>query len=88
LTPADDDDRAGRGPGGGRVRRGAAADQGPGAYREKLQNFVYASGTTMKPIFQQAKRAKNKRVAYAEGEDERVLRACRWWWTKAWRGPR
>ena len=45
------------------------------AYREKLQSFVYASGTTMKPIFTQAKRAKNKRVAYAEGEEERVLRA-------------
>ena len=46
------------------------------AYREKLKNFVYASGTTMKPIFMQARRAVNKRVAYAEGEDERVLRAC------------
>ena len=46
------------------------------AYREKLKNFVYASGTTMKPIFQQARRAQHKRVAYAEGEDERVLRAC------------
>jgi malate dehydrogenase (oxaloacetate-decarboxylating)(NADP+) len=45
------------------------------AYREKLKNFVYASGTTMKPIFQLAKRARNKRVAFAEGEDERVLRA-------------
>jgi malate dehydrogenase (oxaloacetate-decarboxylating)(NADP+) len=45
------------------------------AYREKLQSFVYASGTTMKPIFQIAKRAKAKRVAYAEGEEERVLRA-------------
>jgi malate dehydrogenase (oxaloacetate-decarboxylating)(NADP+) len=45
------------------------------AYREKLKNFVYASGTTMKPIFTQAKRALNKRVAYAEGEEERVLRA-------------
>jgi malate dehydrogenase (oxaloacetate-decarboxylating)(NADP+) len=45
------------------------------AYREKLQNFVYASGTTMKPIFTLAKRALNKRVAYAEGEEERVLRA-------------
>ncbi len=45
------------------------------AYRERLKNFVYASGTTMKPIFQAAKRAKNKRVAFAEGEDERVLRA-------------
>ncbi|HLL19788.1 MAG TPA: NADP-dependent malic enzyme [Rubrivivax sp.] len=46
-----------------------------GAYRERLKNFVYASGTMMKPIFQLAKRAQNKRVAYAEGEDERVLRA-------------
>ncbi len=45
------------------------------AYREKLQAFVYASGTTMKPIFNVAKRAKNKRVAFAEGEEERVLRA-------------
>jgi malate dehydrogenase (oxaloacetate-decarboxylating)(NADP+) len=39
------------------------------AYREKLQTFVYASGTTMKPIFAVAKRAKRKNVAYAEGED-------------------
>jgi malate dehydrogenase (oxaloacetate-decarboxylating)(NADP+) len=61
----------------------AAADSGVAlrpiadldAYREKLQSFVYASGTTMKPIFQLAKRAERKRVAYAEGEEERVLRA-------------
>ena len=46
------------------------------AYREKLQAFVYASGTTMKPIFQAAKKAAKKRVAYAEGEEERVLRAA------------
>jgi malate dehydrogenase (oxaloacetate-decarboxylating)(NADP+) len=45
------------------------------AYREKLQSFVYASGSMMKPIFTLAKRAANKRVAYAEGEEERVLRA-------------
>ncbi|MFY9512224.1 MAG: NADP-dependent malic enzyme [Rubrivivax sp.] len=45
------------------------------AYREKLQTFVYASGQTMKPIFQLAKRAAARRVAYAEGEEERVLRA-------------
>ncbi len=45
------------------------------AYRQKLQNFVYASGTTMKPIFTLAKGAQYKRVAYAEGEEERVLRA-------------
>ena len=61
----------------------AAADSGVAlrpiadldAYREKLKNFVYASGTTMKPIFQLAKRASARRVAYAEGEEERVLRA-------------
>ena len=61
----------------------AAADSGVAArpiqdmdaYRDKLQTFVYASGTTMKPIFAMAKRALNKRVAYAEGEEERVLRA-------------
>ncbi len=47
-----------------------------GAYGEKLQSFVYASGTTMKPIFNLAKRALKKRVAYAEGEEERVLRAA------------
>ena len=46
------------------------------AYREKLQSFVYASGTMMKPIFTAAKKGLKKRVAYAEGEEERVLRAC------------
>jgi malate dehydrogenase (oxaloacetate-decarboxylating)(NADP+) len=62
----------------------AAADSGVAlrpiadmdAYRERLQSFVYASGTTMKPIFTAAKAAAKKRVAYAEGEEERVLRAC------------
>ena len=62
----------------------AAADSGVAlrpivdmdAYRQKLESFVYASGTVMKPIFTAAKKALNKRVAYAEGEDERVLRAC------------
>jgi malate dehydrogenase (oxaloacetate-decarboxylating)(NADP+) len=44
-------------------------------YRDKLQSFVYASGSVMKPIFMLAKRAQHKRVAYAEGEEERVLRA-------------
>lgn len=46
------------------------------AYRDRLQSFVYASGTTMKPIFMAAKAAVKKRVAYAEGEEERVLRAA------------
>ena len=45
------------------------------AYRERLQGFVYASGTMMKPIFTAAKRALKKRIAYSEGEEERVLRA-------------
>jgi malate dehydrogenase (oxaloacetate-decarboxylating)(NADP+) len=61
----------------------AAADSGVAArpikdmdaYREKLQTFVYASGQTMRPIFTLAKRATRNRVAYAEGEEERVLRA-------------
>ncbi|MBI5718191.1 MAG: NADP-dependent malic enzyme [Burkholderiales bacterium] len=45
------------------------------AYRERLQGFIYASGQTMRPIFAAAKSATARRVAYAEGEDERVLRA-------------
>ncbi|MEN9420030.1 MAG: hypothetical protein RI988_3651 [Pseudomonadota bacterium] len=45
------------------------------AYEERLQAFVYASGTTMKPIFAVAKKATRKNVAFAEGEDRRVLRA-------------
>ena len=45
------------------------------AYEQRLQSFVYASGTTMKPIFAQAKSAKRRNVAFAEGEDRRVLRA-------------
>ena len=46
------------------------------AYMERLQSFVFASGTLMKPIYAAAKAAQIKRVAYAEGEEERVLRAC------------
>ena len=45
------------------------------AYIEKLQGFVYASGSIMKPIYAAAKRGNKKRVCYAEGEEERVLRA-------------
>ena len=64
----------------------AAADSGVAlrpikdmdAYRDSLQSFVYASGSMMKPIFAAAKAAgaAKKRVAYAEGEEERVLRAA------------
>ncbi|MDO7478027.1 NADP-dependent malic enzyme [Acinetobacter baumannii] len=44
------------------------------AYRQKLSEFVYNSAFLMKPIFAQAK-TDPKRIVYAEGEDERVLRA-------------
>jgi malate dehydrogenase (oxaloacetate-decarboxylating)(NADP+) len=44
------------------------------AYRQQLSNFVYHSGFVMKPVFARAKQSA-KRVIYAEGEDERVLRA-------------
>ena len=44
------------------------------AYRESLSQFVYHSGLLMKPLFSAAK-ARPRRVVYAEGEDERVLRA-------------
>ncbi len=44
------------------------------AYRERLSQFIYHSGLIMKPVFAGAKRVP-KRVAYAEGEEERVLRA-------------
>ena len=44
------------------------------AYRARLTNFVWHSGLLMKPIFSAAKQAP-KCIVYAEGEDERVLRA-------------
>ena len=44
------------------------------AYRESLSRFVYHSGVIMQPLFTAAKKAP-RRVVYAEGEDERVLRA-------------
>ncbi|HLW93091.1 MAG TPA: phosphate acyltransferase, partial [Roseiarcus sp.] len=45
------------------------------SYRDGLGRFVFRSGLMMKPIFARAKEAL-KRVIYAEGEDERVLRAA------------
>lgn len=45
------------------------------AYMDKLNRFVFRSGLVMKPIIQQAK-LDRKRVIYADGEDERVLRAA------------
>jgi malate dehydrogenase (oxaloacetate-decarboxylating)(NADP+) len=43
-------------------------------YLERLNRFVFRSGFIMKPVFAKAKE-NQKRVIYAEGEDERVLRA-------------
>ncbi|MFC0400508.1 NADP-dependent malic enzyme [Paraburkholderia rhizosphaerae] len=47
------------------------------AYEQHLQQFVYHSGNTMKPIFQLARSVEpeKKRIVFAEGEEERVLRA-------------
>jgi malate dehydrogenase (oxaloacetate-decarboxylating)(NADP+) len=45
------------------------------AYRQKLISLVYHTGQLMRPLFMQAKSAP-KRVIYADGEDERVLRAA------------
>jgi malate dehydrogenase (oxaloacetate-decarboxylating)(NADP+) len=61
----------------------AAADSGVAtrpiadmkAYRQRLSQFVYQSGSSMQPLFAAAKQAP-RRVVYAEGEDERVLRAA------------
>ena len=44
------------------------------AYLQSLNEFVYHSGLIMKPVFAQA-RMSPKRIVFAEGEDERVLRA-------------
>ena len=49
------------------------------SYVADLTNFVYHSGIIMKPVFNAAKRVpmEQKRVVFAEGEDERVLHAVR-----------
>jgi malate dehydrogenase (oxaloacetate-decarboxylating)(NADP+) len=48
------------------------------AYRQQLQQFVYQSGTMMKPIYAAARKVppERSRIVFAEGEDERVLRAA------------
>ncbi|MBO4121637.1 NADP-dependent malic enzyme [Cupriavidus gilardii] len=47
------------------------------AYKLQLQQFVYHSGTLMKPIYAAARKVamEKKRIVFAEGEEERVLRA-------------
>jgi malate dehydrogenase (oxaloacetate-decarboxylating)(NADP+) len=65
----------------------AAADSGVAArpiadmaaYRQRLKQFVYQTGSAMQSVFAAARvaaRTRLPRVAYAEGEDERVLRAA------------
>ncbi|HQY54482.1 MAG TPA: NADP-dependent malic enzyme, partial [Dokdonella sp.] len=44
------------------------------AYRERLNTFVFRTGLVMKPVFDRA-RSDMKRVVYAEGEEETILRA-------------
>ena len=44
------------------------------AYTEKLSQFVFRTGLVMKPVFDRAK-ADVKRIVYAEGEEDRILRA-------------
>ncbi len=44
------------------------------AYERELQTFVYRSGQLMRPVFEIARRTQRK-VVYAEGEEERILRA-------------
>jgi malate dehydrogenase (oxaloacetate-decarboxylating)(NADP+) len=46
------------------------------AYRQSLMRFVYSTGMVMRPVFNAARKATPQRVAFAEGEDERVLRAA------------
>jgi len=43
-------------------------------YRKELERFTYKTGMVMKPVFEQAQ-ADPKRIVYAEGENERILRA-------------
>ncbi|MBO6716374.1 MAG: NADP-dependent malic enzyme [Rhizobiaceae bacterium] len=46
------------------------------AYVDRLTRFVFRSGLVMKPVFSAARQSGGKRVVYADGEDERVLRAA------------
>ena len=45
------------------------------AYQRDLERFVFRSGYLMRPVFEAATRDP-KRIVFAEGEDERVLRAA------------
>jgi hypothetical protein len=74
----------------------AAADSGVAlrpitdmdAYREKLQSFVYASGTTMKPIFTRPRRPSASAWPTPRARKSACCAPPRSWWTKAWPAPR
>jgi malate dehydrogenase (oxaloacetate-decarboxylating)(NADP+) len=46
------------------------------AYRHDLERFVFRSGQLMRPVFESAKLAPKRRIVFAEGEDDRILRAA------------
>jgi malate dehydrogenase (oxaloacetate-decarboxylating)(NADP+) len=60
------------------MRSGVATKPLPdiNAYRRTLEGYVYTSGTVMQPVFAAAVAGAARRIAYAEGEDDRVLRAA------------
>ena len=68
-------------------RRRRAADPDLDAYRARLQTFVYASGTTMKPIFNRPG-ARGEARRLAEARRSACCARCRWWSTRGWRGRR
>ncbi|HTW68324.1 MAG TPA: NADP-dependent malic enzyme [Acetobacteraceae bacterium] len=45
-------------------------------YRRTLERFVFRSGQLMRPIFEAAKKSPSRRIVFAEGEDDRILRAA------------
>ena len=55
-------------------RRRHQSDRGLDPYHDQLERFVFRSGQLMRPVFEAARR-KPACIVYAEGEDERVLRA-------------
>ena len=46
------------------------------AYRVTLERFVFRSGQLMRPVFEAAKQSPDRRIVFAEGEDDRILRAA------------
>ena len=45
-------------------------------YRHNLERFVFRSGQLMRPVFEAAKQGPRRRIVFAEGEDDRILRAA------------